>query len=126
MSEIRHKSTLALLWEEQRTPVQPTPPPPSKWVVSGIHDGRAFTLKVEPFYDQWYWTARLGGPRNPMLVMGYADDAESAKQDAQAVADLYMNGRPVFLDRRPTLSLSAPPELHKDSLTAHDGQLGAR
>lgn len=108
MSAATPAPKLALSWRQS---APPPPPQPCKWMMNGAHEGRTFTLKVQPFSKTtWCWTASLDSFSGSMFLMGYADNAEAAKQDAQAVAELYVSGRPLFLNRRPTLSVSTLTE----------------
>lgn len=99
------RAKITLPWEHH-APEQPTQPLPARWSASLDRDGQHCMLTVEPYSDDdWIWSAALGA-KNVTLV-GSAADAESAKQEAQAVVELFLSGRPLFLDRRPTLCLDS-------------------
>lgn len=105
MSAATPAPALRVSWSQS----EPTPviAPPPEWTFSTVHQGKWIALRVGHSYDKWTWSATVGD----LSVFGYAPDAESAKQDAHAVVELYLSGRPLFLDRRPTLSVSSPTDL---------------
>lgn len=96
-------------WKQQSR--IPEPLPEARWEASVDINGRHLKLMVDNMTStSWYWSVDLRF--EPFLsVLGSAPDLESAQKEAQAVCELFATGRPLHLDREPTRTVSAGPEV---------------